>query len=227
MVVVILIGILTMLAIPSMGEARYNARSMDDATQIAELFREARTRAIGRGAAQLVQISATGGTSFPGTGTSIDLGTFKLYEAQAGAAGTGTAVADGGNTGLALPGGSPLSSCGAPATSWSAAVTAADLSNPALIDVFTMTRLAEQNAQIWSSFSDQITASPVKGSICFTPLGRTYYNQATPSFTPGVNVLLGELQIAVYRSNLSTGAANGLTRTVIIPNSGATRIVSK
>ena len=77
-IVVILIGILTVMAIPTMAEARYNARTFDDATQIAELYRDGRARAMGRGAAMLLQM--TSANSIGGA----NLGTFTLYEAQVG-----------------------------------------------------------------------------------------------------------------------------------------------
>jgi prepilin-type N-terminal cleavage/methylation domain-containing protein len=217
MIVVVLVGVLTVMAIPSMGEARYNARSMDDASEIAELFRQARSRAIGRGAAQLVSMSATANgaastQTFPGG----DLGTYALYEAQT------TAQSDGGSLPI-LPAGSPLSSCGSPTTSWGG-ILAAGIT----IDNVNLNRAAENQAMIWSAINDGTSSPPTvpPGYLCYTPLGRTYYNSTSANFTPGVNLLIGELQISVYRSNVG-GAATGLTRTVVIPNSGATRIVSQ
>lgn len=215
MIVVILIGILTVMAIPTMAEARYNAHTLDDATQIAELYREARTRAMGRGAAMLMKSSATGGTTFPGV--SADLGTFTLFEAQVVGTGSGTAA-------FPLPGGSPLSSCGAPTTDWAAITLAATTTT---IDVVNLNKGLEQNAQLWSVLSDGFTATPTVGSLCFTPLGRAYYQaSATPVFTPGAGLMHGDIQVAVQRSGTG-GPVTGLTRTVIIPDSGSTRIVSK
>jgi len=213
MVVVILIGILTAMAIPTMNEAHFNARTLDRATQIAELFREGRTRAMGRGAAILVQYgSANTYNTFNGAPTlaAPGLGVGYLYEAQAVAGGA-----------LPLPVGSPLSSCGGPATSWVGA-------NPTsvLIDQVDLNTNYEVTAQIWTVLQDS-TGPQTAASVCYTPLGRAYYLPVTaPVFTPGVNVLQGEIQIAVERSGIG-GAQTGLTRTVIIPSSGSTRIVSR
>jgi prepilin-type N-terminal cleavage/methylation domain-containing protein len=220
MVVVILVGILTVMAMPTMAEARYSARTLDDATRIAELYRAARTRALGRGAAMLVQGgSANAFGSFNGTPTAASggLGAFFLYEAQV--AGTGIA----GPT-LPLPGGSPLSSCGAPTTVWANIIANATSS---LIDQVTLNTNGEVDAQIWTTLSDGSGTVPNSTSLCFTPLGRTYYQAtSTPVFTPGAGLLHGELQIAVQRSGLG-GPVTGLTRTVIVPDSGSTRIVSR
>jgi len=208
MVVVILIGVLTVTAIPTMAEARYNARTLDDATMVAELFRTGRTRAMARGAAMLLQVSSANAQA------SADLGTFMLYEAQS-IGGSGVTPP--------LPVGAPLSSCGSPTTVWSTIISNAATT---LIDQVNFNRATEQNAQIWATIADTSGAVGA-GSLCYTPLGRAYYQAtATPSFTPGVNLLHGELQIALHRSGTGSGAT-GLTRTVIVPDSGSTRIVSK
>jgi type II secretory pathway pseudopilin PulG len=220
MVVVILVGILTVMAMPTMAEAHYSARTLDDATRIAELYRTARTRALGRGAAMLVQgasLNGYGTFNAAPTAASGGLGVFFLYEAQV--AGTGIAGA-----GLPLPGGSPLSSCGAPTTVWANIIANATSS---LIDEVTLNTTGEADAQIWSTFNDGSANAPTSTSLCFTPLGRAYYQAtSTPVFTPGAGLLHGELQIAVQRSGLS-GPVTGLTRTVIVPDSGSTRIVSR
>ena len=215
MVVVILIGILTMMAIPAMSDAHYNARTLDDATKIAEIYREGRTRAMARGAAMLVQLSTANlvnsfvAAPAPGNG---GLGVVFLSEARAVAGGL-----------LPLPVGSPLSSCGSPATSWFGAAPTS-----VLIDEVNLNQTSEVQAQIWSTVNDGSGAAPAVASLCFTPLGRVYYlPTATPTFTPGVNVLNGELQIAVQRSGIAGNGVTGLTRTVIVPASGSTRIVSR
>jgi type II secretory pathway pseudopilin PulG len=218
MVVVILIGVLTVLAMPTMAEARASGRTLDDATRIAELYRSGRTRALGRGAAMLVQMaSANGYNTFVGAPTNVSggLGVFFLYEAQV--AGVGF------NALLPLPGGSPLSSCGAPATVWSDIITNASSS---LIDEVSLNTTGEQTYEMWTTLNDGNGVTPT-GSLCYTPLGRTYYQRsATPVFTPGAGMLHGELQISVQRSGVG-GPVTGITRTVIVPDSGSTRIVSR
>src|SRR5438067_9952759 len=74
LVVVTIIAIVAVLAIPTMVSASVDRRVFSDAGYVAELFRIARTRAVGRGAAVLVQITAT---------TSSGGGRFQMFEAVA------------------------------------------------------------------------------------------------------------------------------------------------
>src|SRR5579872_4629941 len=73
LVVVMIIGILAALAIPTMSTSKYDRAAYDDAGSIMQLFREARTRAVARGAAQLVTMSSNGLT---------DRGTFQIGRAS-------------------------------------------------------------------------------------------------------------------------------------------------
>ena len=84
MVVIIIIGIVAALAVPTMAAARIDRNAYDDAGQIMQLFREARTRAVARGGAVLISMTANGPT---------DRGTFTMYESvtvEPGAASAGT-----------------------------------------------------------------------------------------------------------------------------------------
>ncbi len=215
MVVVILIGILTTMAIPTMAEARYNAHTLDDATKIAEIYREGRTRAIARGAAMLM--IGTSGNAIGG-----DLGTFTLWEGQIWGSGTVATPL------LPLPGGSPVSSCGAPIAGYWATVTNATNAPLTQMDQVNMNTSLEQQAQIWSVLNDAAGVQ-TQTAVCYTPLGRTYYQSGTlvPVFTPGLGLLHGSLQFAVQRSDVGGTTPTGMTRTVIIPDSGATRIISR
>ena len=227
MVVVILVGILTVMAIPTMAEARFAAHTLDDATKIAEIFREGRTRAMARGAAELVTMQSASNLTWT---TGAELGQFTLFEAQvpplAGIASPWVSTTTPGNP---LPGGSPLNACGGPLTNWASITTTNAATSQ--IDYLTLDGNLENIAQIWTIINDnQAGGSPTSGSLCYTPLGRTYYQRNTlaPSFSPGVNVLHGNIQIAVQRSGLGAGgAATGVTRTVVIPDSGSTRIFSQ
>jgi type II secretory pathway pseudopilin PulG len=198
MVVVILVGILAVIAAPSMSTARDDRHCFDDASQIAELFRSARTRAIGRGAATLVQMS-------PG---SASRGRFELYEAQVTALGP---------VGLGLAG-TPMTTCSAP-TAWVGGsatryfIDAVDLNGP-----------VEAEAGITAQINDP-GGVQTSGFVCITPLGRYYYSTASPpNFTPGVTMSQA-LQIKVTRS--VSGVQAGIARTVYVPPSGATRLISK
>ena len=70
MVVVVIVSILTILAVPSLSAARMDQTAYGDAGAITQLFRSARTRAIGWGAAMLISATAS----------AADRGTFMLYQ---------------------------------------------------------------------------------------------------------------------------------------------------
>jgi prepilin-type N-terminal cleavage/methylation domain-containing protein len=215
MVVVILVGILTVMAIPTMAEAHYNARTLDDATQIAELYREGRTRALSRGSAMLLQMQSANMMGGPAT----ELGTFTLYEGQVPPTAGVASITN------PLPGGSPLGSCGGPMTNWTTLTTTNAATS--LIDSVTLDKPFEQKAQMWTTLNDGTGTAPNVGSLCYTPLGRTYYQPTlTPTFTTGVGFFHGDLQISVQRSGVG-GAVTGITRTVVVPDSGSTRIISR
>jgi prepilin-type N-terminal cleavage/methylation domain-containing protein len=206
LVVVIIIGILAVMAIPAMTRAQVDRRSYDDAITVAELFREARTRAMGRGAAEMIQMTQVGGTG------GADLGTFLLFEGQVIAAPP---------LGV-LPLGSPMSTCGSP-TVWIGATATA-----VLIDGVNLNGSIEKIDGIWTTIT-----GPTAGGMgvlnaafmCFTPLGRAYFSANNPPNFLSGSPMLGEVQIAVQHTNVA-GVAGGIVRTVVVPNSGATRIIS-
>jgi hypothetical protein len=225
MVVVIIISIVCVLAIPTMSHEGYERRAYTDAASIAELVREARTRAVARGAAELIVMSAnpTGNTA-----------AFMLYEAVAGASG-GDA---GANT-------TPSSSCNSP-TVWPGAGSA----TANLIDGFqiapsvgssqTLEGLGNINMRVNDPITGTANSQPYL-YLCFTPAGRTWYLEGstpTPPFAPlgslcsatgnCVGAVTVDVTIGAFPSN-TTGSAgsSNLVRTVWIPPSGATRITSQ
>lgn len=64
MVVVVIIGVLAAIAMPTIAARLRERRSAEAALRIAGIYREARMRALGRGAAVLVRFSAGGFTVF-------------------------------------------------------------------------------------------------------------------------------------------------------------------
>lgn len=208
-----LIGILAVMAIPAMTTAQIDRRAYNDAILVAELFREARTRAMGRGSAEMVLMTGSG------SATGGDRGTFQLWEGQVMAA-----------PGI-LPVGSPMTTCGPP-TVWpivpatAGAVVAAG-ATAQLVDGVNLNGTIESQDQIWTTITGPGGVNISTGAyLCFTPLGRAYFTVGTggTNFVPG-NPFLGEVQISVQRA--LGGTQVGITRTVVVPNSGATRIVSK
>ena len=91
MVVVIIIGIVAVLAVPTMASARLDRHAYDDAGAIMQVLRSARTHAVARGGAVLVAMTFNG---------PVDWGTFAVYES--------VAPNPGGGAGLAR---APVSSC--------------------------------------------------------------------------------------------------------------------
>jgi prepilin-type N-terminal cleavage/methylation domain-containing protein len=220
MVVVIIISIVCVLAIPTLSHEGYERRAYRDAANVAELVREARTRAVARGAAELLVMSAS-----PTTNTA----SFMLYEAVAGPAGTMT----------------PASSCGAP-TVWPGAGTA----TANFIDGFQIAPSVSGNQTIEGSgninmrINDPTTGLAITTAalyLCFTPAGRTWYLEAgtpTPPFLPLGSICssagncVGAVTVDVTIGSFPSGAtgqssSSSLIRTVWIPPSGSTRITAQ
>ena len=212
MVVVIIIGVLATLAVPSMGAARFDRHAYDDAGAVMQIFRSARTRAIARGGAVLVTLS---------TGAS-DRGTFMMYEAvtdNAGAAGA---------TGVAR---TPVSSCKSP-TTWSPLPTinanGGSTGTVLLVDGVNLNGAPEAQAGIQSQllvYGGPFNAAGATfnaGAVCYTPLGRSYI--ATGAVVPGM--FDGLLPTISPIEVLVTGAAGTTQRSVLIPPNGVARIFS-
>lgn len=220
MVVVILIGILAVLAIPTMITGRDEGHVYHDASEIAELLRMARARAIGRESAVAVSLTSTNSPS------SADLGTFRMVE--------GTLAATLNVGGAGALGGSPVAplfAVGTPSPTCSGAVWPANVAATAaaMIDGVNMNGKIEQQAFIYSSMTASNTPAVVPGItpaawVCYTALGRAYMSiGAVPAFVTGAP-MVGVIQVDVNRS--SGGSQIGIHRTVIIPPSGAARIYS-
>jgi len=212
MVVVIIIGILAALAIPTMSTAKYDRDVYNDAGGIMQLFREARTRAVARGAAEMITMTANGLS---------DRGTFQLWE-SVGADPTGT----GANR-------LPIPNCGTPSV-WPVA-GAAGGTTVILVDgvnLNTGTASVEANADIETKmyfYQDPTTTAQTgfaTGYVCFTPLGRAYVSATgtpSPSFD-GVLPTVGVIQIDVSRH--ASSVIVGTTRSVLLPPNGMARLFS-
>ncbi|MDP9149331.1 MAG: hypothetical protein M3O36_05230 [Myxococcota bacterium] len=208
MVVVFIVGIMAALAIPTMSLARYDRHAYDDAGAITQLFRAARTRAIARGGAVLIAMSA-------GTG---DRGTFTMYEAVSTNAGTAGA-------GLAR---SPVASCKTP-TNWTQ--TATSPPNVLYVDSVSLNNPPEVDADIRASLfiypnatSNAATALANGASICWTPLGHSFVSTAAPAAAmfDGQLTTISPLEIRVARTQV-TGSS---VRSVVVPPNGMARLFS-
>ena len=205
MVVVVIIALVAVLAIPSMTVAGQDRHAYQDAGAIMQIFREARTRAVARGGAELVVMSANGQT---------DRGTFSLYEAVAtNAGGIGTAR-------------TPISSCKSP-TVWLPLST--QNQGLVLIDGVNLNGgQAEVQADIetqMSYYGDPTNSSATTftvGYVCYTPLGHSYVNVAAGA-TPLFDGLLPTITPLVLRVTRQ-GAGN--MRDVVVPPNGMARLFS-
>ncbi|MEO8797497.1 MAG: prepilin-type N-terminal cleavage/methylation domain-containing protein [Polyangiaceae bacterium] len=207
MVVVMLIGILSAIALPSMLQGQIDRHVYGDAVAINDLIREARMRAIGRGGAVMVAMSTAAGSP----------GTFIAYEAVQPNPQTGGANSV------------PRSSCKAP-TDWSLNTTAAGAAQSATqLDSVVLGAYEVSNGistTIYSSSTGTLSAQATE-YLCFTPLGRTYaveggaiqagmFNNALP--------MTDAIQIQVAR--LSGASPVGIVRSVLIPPNGVARLLS-
>jgi prepilin-type N-terminal cleavage/methylation domain-containing protein len=220
-VVVTIIGILAMLAFPQMGQASLERHAYDDAGQVLGLVRTARTRAMGRGAATMV--------TFDTITAGLTRGNYRLYEGVSpnpGGANDATARL-------------PRSSCTIPpAGSLLTAWAAGDPANT-FIDGVNLNGNYETSANIVSrvvTFDNTgiATASSNVIALCFTPLGRTYEwvggSGGTPSFNASAP-FIGTIAVDVVRllpglTSINATNAAGITRRVLVPSSGNTRMVS-
>jgi type II secretory pathway pseudopilin PulG len=220
MVVIVIVGILAAMAIPTMVQARLDRNAYDDAGAIMQLFRNARTRAVARGGAVLISMSAS----------SSDRGTFTTYEAVSKNAGLNWAGVQASQT--------PVGTCKAP-TSW--IPLASTNTGVQLIDGVNLNGAIETDANIWASlwtYTGTTGTSFSAAWICFTPLGHVYFTASTGSPTygttnpfDGVLPMVSPLEFRVQRfgpgGSPSSGAgAFGTTRSVLMPSNGMARIFS-
>jgi prepilin-type N-terminal cleavage/methylation domain-containing protein len=242
MVVVLIISIVCVLAVPSLSHEGYERRAYTDAASVAELVREARTRAVARGAAELLVMTANP------TGNSAS---FALWEANTGSAGD------------AGPATTVASSCNAP-TVWPSPGTintAVGGATATFVDGFQIAPTVGGGAQtieglgnINMRINDPIAGTPLASGtnlyLCFTPAGRTWYSEgSTPPATfttttatsgalaslcstTSAGACVGAVTVDVTdgpfpAGPLGTASSTNLVRTVWIPPSGATRITSQ
>jgi prepilin-type N-terminal cleavage/methylation domain-containing protein len=204
LVVVIVIGIVAALAIPTMSATRSDRRAYDDAGSIMQLFRSARTRAIARGGAVLITMTTNGAT---------DRGTFLMYEAV-----TQNPAA----TGDAGPGiNTPFASCKAP-MNWTDATTAL------LVDGVNLNGRLETQVDIQTQlFQYNNAPTPfTQGSMCWTPLGRSYFHTSLTA-PVAAGVFDGSLPTTTpveIQVLLNSGGAT--YRSVVVPPNGMARLLS-
>jgi prepilin-type N-terminal cleavage/methylation domain-containing protein len=222
MIVVILVSILALIALPSLGEAKFDRHAYDDAGLVMQLFRVARTRAIGRGGAVLVRLHADVGNG--------DRGTYELWDAVRANADPTTGTGVGGNNRT------PVSSCKSP-TQWTLDKTNPATANAIFVDGVSLNGSIEGLGNVESIVVGASGAPTTQDVyVCVTPLGRTYVATTTPNFDASP-IAVGVLQVYVYRSDAAASVDptfpglnirhQGPVRTVLVPSSGMPRVLSR
>jgi prepilin-type N-terminal cleavage/methylation domain-containing protein len=213
LIVVIVIGIIAVLAIPTLSVARFDRLAYNDAGAIMQLFRSARTHSIARGGAVLLNIYAD---------DSSDRGTFMLFEAVTNNAGGG---------GVAR---TPIATCKSPTLWFPLPINGVTNPNVLLVDGVNLNGPLEASADIraqvsiYKSPSDNQATSLQKTvvNVCWTPVGRSYIalGDLTPHMFDGSTPTISPLQISVIRAFQSGGG--GTIRNVLVPPSGMARLFS-
>jgi type II secretory pathway pseudopilin PulG len=210
MVVVIIVAILAALAIPTMIKARDDRLAYNDAASVMQMFRQARLRAVGRGAAVAVQLTAAAGT---------DRGTFMMYEAV-----TDNPVTTGGTPGATGSEAYPFSSC--TNADWTGTLTTTSFRKT--IEGLNLNGVREQDIQLQSSITahyidsggtDTTTTTSVAW-LCFTPTGRVYVSVGAANPTFGGTTTFVDLVVQVARPV-------GIKRNVLVPPTGMARLYSR
>jgi prepilin-type N-terminal cleavage/methylation domain-containing protein len=201
MVVVIIVGIVSALAVPTMMAARVDRNAYDDAGQIMQLFREARTRAVARGGAVLISMTFN---------QAADRGTFTMLESVTANPG-----------GVGGPAASPVASCKTP-TVWT------DPTGTLLVDSLNLNGGIDDDADIRTQLNvynagGGTTPDVKQAFLCFTPLGRTYFTTTTPLFD-GALPIVTPLEFRVTRN--TGGVPVGTIRSVLLPPNGMARVFS-
>jgi prepilin-type N-terminal cleavage/methylation domain-containing protein len=216
LVTVFIIGILAVMALPSLSLTSFDRDTYNDAGAIMQLFRRARTRAIARGSAVVVQMVVN--TTYPSGG-------FLVYEAVSGTPGVSTTQI-------------PIASCKWPQTWPTATMTPIDSfqisTGPNSTDF-----LAGITAQPYAYTPDSPAGVQfTEGYVCYTPLGRSYVNLSpkvgvtpvpqatgTPVFTGFSS--LSALEVRVTRADDRVAGYGQTIRSVLIPNNGMARIFTR
>ncbi len=202
MVVVALIGILAVLAVPSMSAAATDRHVYEDASRISDLVRAARSRATGRGAAVMVAFDMTAAKG-------------GLYTGRESVQPNPIVGASINRT--------PRGTCMTP-TNW------LDPTSYYEFDKLDLTGTYEsQNNIVSKLYTDNgtVTTQITTAYVCFTPLGRSYLKTGgaiTAGLFDGQGPMSQAMGIDVARR--SGASTLGLVRRVLLPPSGVTRILS-
>ena len=211
MVVVIVIGVLSALAIPSLRLAIYDCHAYQDAGAIMQLFREARMRSVARGSAVLVSLDVQS-----------TRGLVNLYEAVEQDPNDASGKLN-----------RPVATCRAPmAWSWPATGAVTNGKGMNFVDGIALNGTPETDADIETAIyvytAANGTTAPAASTppvfLCYTPLGRSYLTSTNPPSFNGQMPTTSVIAVSITR-----GAAPGVgtLRSVIVEPNGMPRLLSK
>jgi prepilin-type N-terminal cleavage/methylation domain-containing protein len=191
MVVVIIIAVVAVIAIPSIGLQLQDRRTRQAAQMVASFYTEARTRAMGRGAAVLVRFDTS----------AVPSGAMQIREAIRGAAAADVACQQ-----------LPVSSCLQPA--WESPPAA---SNRLLTSFDPTIRGEFTGIQIQMQGPGAVGAVNAM-DVCFTPLGSSYVRYATSG---GWTRMSGVPVANVWRRNPDGSRRGLTRTVMILPSGAA------
>lgn len=191
MVVVVIIAVLAVIAVPAFTARFRQQRVVRAAQDIAEVYRTARTQALGRGAA--VVVTYTPGANGAGT---VDL----LEGVEGDVAATAAETAACGNK----------PSRGCVTNNWGNILAAPNVGTARRIYLFKPPKSVTTTAAVGAA----AVASGTPFSVCYSPSGRTFVNTAgtwTPASWTVLNTVL----------DLSVAGEGRTHRVVVLPNGTA------
>ena len=199
MVTVVLIGLLSSIALPTLSKGMKDRRTRLTAEEIARVFREARLLAIGRGSAVLVHyVDATR--------------TFQIREAVIGPP----------PNPLATCNRLPATSC--IQAQWLNDETTAFGSQT--IETYRYDQTTEETGiKVFLGLPAAPDTQITEFSVCFTPQGRSYVNAGPPTFTSN-SVMTYAPMFRVWRTNPGDTKRPSLERRVTLLPNGQTRLHS-
>jgi type II secretory pathway pseudopilin PulG len=198
MVVVVIIAILAVIAVPSFAERLRGRRLLQVAGRMADVYRGARTRALGRGAAVVV---------------SLDLATGN-FQALEGVEGTDAANKSG--AGKATCGNLPTRGC--LTNNWANVSTGSTIGTARVVD-----GMPNANISATVKLPDPL---PVQSTgtvaVCFSPAGRTFVN-TTGATGPDAWQTLNGVAVIDVKSTDSNNPTVRDYQIIVMPN-GTTRL---
>lgn len=191
MVVVVIVGALVTMAIPSISAQLRDRRTNQAANEIALVFRTARARALGRGGAVLVRFNAAGG--------SLPIASVEMREAVSGSASTTLCET------------APVTSCSS--TAWDDSSATPPWRRVSQFDPNLLSGVyAGLDVALYSATGSAIGST---SDVCFSPLGRAYFRTGTGS-TP-----FGPLTSVPYVDVKRSDGVGLVRRVLFVPTGGA------